>query len=267
MEGKVALITGASAGIGLALAKKLCARGARVALVARTKENLDKAVALLGPDRAMAFPCDVSDLVALEALPKKVREAMGRLDILVNNAGVNHRGSIAKHSPAALAEIVTTNLTAPIVLTRAAYDELSKGGSVVHVASIAGMVPVPGEATYSASKAGLRAFARASAEDLEQRGVHSGIVSPGPVDTGFFGDVSEVPDIVFSQPMSTADEVADAVIECIDTRAEEIAIPARSGRLATAAYLFPKLSAALRGPLGKKGAKAKAAYMAKKSTR
>ncbi len=264
MQGKVALITGASSGIGLALAKKLVARGVRVALVARTKANLDKAVAELGADRAVAFPCDVSDLVALETLPAKVREVFGRLDFLVNNAGVNHRGGIAKHSPAKLAEIVTTNLTAPIVLTRAAYDELSSGGAVIHVASIAGMVPVPGEATYSASKAGLRAFARASAEDLDRRGVHSGVVSPGPVDTGFFSDIREVPDLVFSQPMSTAEEVADAVLECIDTRAEEIAIPASSGRLATAAYLFPRVADALRGPLRQKGAKAKAAYMAKK---
>lgn len=265
MQGKVALVTGASSGIGLSVAAKLVARGARVALVARTVENLERAVSRLGRDRAMAFPCDVSRLDALEELPRKVREAMGRLDILVNNAGVNHRGSIAKHSPAKLAEIVTTNLTAPIVLTRAAYDELSSGGSVVHVASIAGMVPVPGEATYSASKAGLRAFARASADDLAKRGVHSGVVSPGPVDTGFFGDVSEVADLVFSQPMSSADEVAEAVLRCIDTRAEEIAVPAVSGRLATAAYVFPALSAAIRGPLAKKGARAKAAYMAKKA--
>lgn len=264
MQGKVALITGASSGIGFAVAKKLVARGARVALVARTQANLDKAVAELGADRAVAFACDVSDLVALESLPRRVREVFGRLDILVNNAGVNHRGSIAKHSPAKLAEIVTTNLTAPIVLTRAAYDELSTGGSVVHVASIAGMVPVPGEATYSASKAGLRAFARASSEDLARRGVHSGVVSPGPVDTGFFSDIREVPDLVFSQPMSTADEVADAVLECIERRVEEIAVPAASGRLATAAYVFPKVADALRGPLRKKGAKAKAVYMAKK---
>lgn len=264
MQGKVALITGASAGIGLSLARKLVARGAKVALVARTKANLDAAVNELGADRAAAFPCDVSDLAALVELPKKVRAHFGRLDMLVNNAGVNHRGSIAEHTPAKLAEIVTTNLTAPIVLTRAAYDELSSGGSVIQVASIAGMVPVPGEATYSASKAGLRAFARASVEDLEKRGVHSGIVSPGPVDTGFFGDVSTVPDLVFSQPMSSADEVADAVIRCIEERAGEIAVPAQSGRLATMAYVFPKVADAIRPRLARKGARAKAEYMAKK---
>jgi NAD(P)-dependent dehydrogenase (short-subunit alcohol dehydrogenase family) len=122
-EGKVALITGASSGIGLSLTKKLLRRGCKVAMVARTASTLHALEKELGPNAA-AFPADVCDFEALTALPGRVNDRLGRLDFLVNNAGVNHRGSIAKHSPAKLAEVVTTNLTAAIVLTRAAYPVL-----------------------------------------------------------------------------------------------------------------------------------------------
>src|SRR5262249_10146039 len=149
-------------------------RGGRVALVARTASKLEEAARDLGADKAFPFPLDVSDLEALAALPRRVVERMGRLDLVVNNAGLNHRGPIDKFTPSELTEIVTTNLTAPIVLTRAALSHMSSGGAIVQVASIAGMVPVPGEATYSASKAGLRAFTRAAAQDVEGRNIHIG---------------------------------------------------------------------------------------------
>jgi hypothetical protein len=265
MNGKVALVTGGSSGIGLSVAKKLAARGAKIALVARTRAKLDAAVQEIGADRASAFPLDVSDLEALCALPAAVVDRFGRLDVLINNAGVNHRGAIQRYTPMQLAEIVTTNLTAPIVLTRAALPLMERGGSVVAVASIAGMVPVPGEAAYSASKAGMRAFARAVEEDLAEKDIHSGVVCPGPVDTGFFADdIDEVPDVVFSQPMSSADEVADCVIRCIDERVTEIAVPGSSGRLATVAYLIPGFAKRIRPLLEKRGRVAKKAYREKR---
>ncbi len=263
-QGRVAVITGGSSGIGLAVAEKLVRAGAMVALVARTKATLDEVVARLGAGSAHAFPLDVCNLEALVALPGQVIDRFGRLDYVVNNAGVNHRGSIAKHTPLELAEIVTTNLTSAIVLTRAAFPRMEREGAVVQVASIAGMVPVPGEATYSASKAGMRAFARAVAEDLAERDIHSGCVCPGPVDTGFFGDIDTVPDVVFSQPMSSADQIADGVLECIRTRKAEIVIPRQSGRLATAAYLMPALARRLQPSLEKRGKEKKAAYVARK---
>jgi short-subunit dehydrogenase len=110
----------------------------------------------------------------------------------------------------------------------------------------------------------MRAFARAAAEDLAERDVHSGCVCPGPVDTGFFGDIDTVPDVVFSQPMSSADQIADGVLECIRTRTPEIVIPRRSGRLATAAYLMPALAKRLQPSLQKRGKENKAAYVARK---
>jgi len=263
MHGKVAIVTGASSGIGLSFARLWVRRGGRVALVARTAAKLDEVARELG-EGASAFPLDVRDLAALEALPARVVERFGRLDVVVNNAGMNHRGAIALYEPQQLAEIVTTNLTAPIVLTRAALPHLHRGGSVVQVASIAGMVAVPGEATYCASKAGLRAFARSVAYELEDREIHVGTVSPGPVDTGFLGDVEDVPDIVLSQPMISADDVGEAVLRCIEERCDEIALPRRSGRLATMAYLMPDFAKKIRPVLEKRGARNKRAIIARR---
>jgi short-subunit dehydrogenase len=259
LAGKVALVTGASSGIGLSIVEKLVAAGVRVAMVARRKATLDEHVARLGSDRTAAFAVDVTDFGALEVLPERVVAHFGRLDILVNNAGVNHFGPMLRHSPGELGNVITTNLTAPIFLTRAAIEKLQPGGAIVNLASIAGMVPVSEEAAYSASKAGLRAFTRALREEFPELRVS--VVNPGPVDTGFFGDVADVPDIVFSPPMSSTDAVADAVLKCIVGSKWDVAVPWFAGILATAAYVFPGLAAWLLPLLKRKGASSKARYM------
>jgi short-subunit dehydrogenase len=261
---KVALVTGASSGIGLAVARKIIARGGRVALVARTEATLATIAKELGEDRATIFPLDVTDNVALAALPKRVVARFGRLDVVVNNAGVNHRGELLERTADELEQIIHTNLVAPIRLTRAALPHLGAGSFVVNVASLAGKVPVPHEATYSASKAGLRAFSRALDVELAGVGVRVSTVNPGPVDTGFFDDITTVPDLVFSQPMSSAEQVADAVMQAIETGALEVDVPMVSGKLATLGYLSPRLFAALRPIFAKRGAKMKAAYIARR---
>jgi short-subunit dehydrogenase len=213
LEGKIALVTGASAGIGLAVSKKLAALGARVALVARTEKTLRQAAEQI---KGEPFVLDVKDLAAVADLPQRVVDRMGALDIVINNAGVHHRGPALTVAPLALGEMITVNLAAPVVLSRAAAPFLREGGSIVNVASLAGMVPARYLATYGASKAGLRAFSRALRDELSERGISVSVVSPGPVDTGFFGEeIERVADVVFSQPMSSADEVADAILECI----------------------------------------------------
>lgn len=262
---KVAIVTGGSSGIGLAFARAWVDRGGHVALVARTPKTLGEAVATLGgAPQARAYPLDVQDVAALAALPARVRSDLGRVDVVVNNAGLNHRGSVARYSPTDLAAVIATNLTAPIVLTRASLEVVERGGAIVQVASVAGMIPVPGEATYSASKAGLRAFARAVAADEAAAHVHVGCVSPGPVDTGFLGDLGEVPDIVLSQPMVSADEVARAILRCIDERLPEVVIPARSGALATFGYLLPSVATRIRPLLERRGAKHRREILARR---
>jgi short-subunit dehydrogenase len=261
MTGKVALVTGASAGIGLEVSRKLAALGVRVAMVARNEKTL-RAAAIAG---AEVFPLDVGDLAKLAALPQQVVDRMGSLDIVVNNAGLHHRGALLKNDALALADMVTVNLSAPIVLTRAAIPLMKKGGSIVNVASLAGMVPMRNQATYGATKMGLRCFSRAMRDELEPLGIKVSAVSPGPVDTGFFGEELErVNDIVFSQPMSTAAEVADAVLACIRDGNEETAVPWLSGKLCTLGYLSPAIIGLLRPGMERRGAKAKAKYIAQK---
>jgi short-subunit dehydrogenase len=265
-RGKVAIVTGASSGIGAAVARALVSRGARVALVARTAATLEAFAAALGADRAASFPMDVVDRTQIDAIPGRVVERFGRLDLVVNNAGVNHRGPVHERNAAELAAIVDTNLVGPILLSRAALAYLHDGGAIVNVASLAGKVPVPDEATYSATKAGLRAFSRALGVELRERGIHVASVCPGPVDTGFFGDVASVPDLVFSQPMSTAEQVADAVLAAAEARVPEIDVPALSGKLATFGYLAPSLFTRLRPFLESVGARNKRRFAARKAS-
>ncbi|WP_394839572.1 SDR family NAD(P)-dependent oxidoreductase [Pendulispora rubella] len=188
--GKTAIITGASAGIGLSVARKLAEAGANVVLVARGREKLDAAAASIGLERAMSFAADVSHFDSLRELLRAARERFGRIDILVNNAGLNHRGPAVGISPDTLAAIITTNrpqnaksmadeayegrqaevnLTAPVFLSRLVAEHMVQqgAGSIINVASLAGKIPVKDEAAYSASKAGLRAFGRALAMELD----------------------------------------------------------------------------------------------------
>ncbi len=207
----------------------------------------------------------MADLEALQKLPGQVAERLGRLDIVVNNAGLHHRGPFLGRTAAELAQMVAVNLSAPIVLARASVPLLPRGGAIVNVASLAGFVPVRDAATYSATKAGLRAFGAAAAEELRPRGIAVCTVSPGPVDTDFFGEeLSRVTPITFSQPMSTPEEVANAVLKCLRTGRAEIALPWFSGKLATLGYISPLLLRALRPLMERIGAKKKAAFAARK---
>ena len=129
------------------------------------------------------------------------------------------------------------------------------------VGSLAGMAPLQGAATYSGTKSGLRAFTYAISDELKDTGIHVGLVSPGPIDTGFImSEIDTVEDIVFSQPMSNTKEVADAIVRIAKGDAVEITMPASSGKLVTLSYLFPTLRRLLRPVLYKKGRKNKDKY-------
>ena len=259
---RTVLVTGASSGVGEAAARQFAAEGARVLLVARTASALDAIAKEIG-ERAIAIPIDVSDAEQVQSLVDRVLYDVGDLHVLVNNAAFNHRGELLDADPTALAHIVDVNLKAPILLTRAFLPHLVKHAkaNVVNVASIAGQVPLPGEATYSATKFGLRGFSMSIAEELRETSVRVSLVSPGPIDTGFLtDDIDAVPDLVFSQPMSTAEEVAQAVLDCADDGRLERTLPRLSGTLATAGYLMPDLPRLLRPILESQGRRAKAKY-------
>ena len=263
-EGKTIIITGASAGVGAACARAFARHKANLVLCARGQAGLDKISEELSSQCSLlTVAMDVSDTDQCLALLTKAEDEFGRVDVLINNAGMHHRGDLEKVKPIDVGSMVDINLRAPLILSCAAIPFIKKsdGGAIVMVGSLAGMAPLQGAATYSATKAGLRAFAYALADELKDSEINVGVVSPGPIDTGFImSEIDVVEDIVFSQPMSSADGVADAVLSVARGDKVEIAMPAASGRLVMLSYLFPALRRFMRPSLYAKGRKNKDKY-------
>ena len=271
-KNKVAIITGGSEGVGAATAKKFAHAGAKLVLVARNKKNLEMVAEELRPFTEIhTVAMDVSDQDACANLFKKAQFEFGGVDFLVNNAGYHERGSVESVSADDLGRIIDVNLKAPIILCRLAIPFLkeSKGTrAIINVASLAGRVPVKGAATYSASKFGLRAFTFALGEELRGSGIKLAAVSPGPIDTGFImSNMDVVTDINFSQPMSTADEVADEILNLCLNKKRERSMPPISGGLSTLSYLFPVLGRLLQPLLDKKGRRVKRRLKAEMATK
>ncbi|HTZ71301.1 MAG TPA: SDR family oxidoreductase, partial [Acetobacteraceae bacterium] len=262
LTGKVAIVTGASSGVGEATARLLAAEGAALVLAARTEAPLRRVADSIG---GLAVPTDVSRRADLERLVAATVERHGRIDILVNNAGTNVRGNFADIPAEGVEQVIDTNLKAPMLLTHFSLPHLlAARGVVVNVASIAGHVPLPGEASYSASKWGLRGFTFAAGAELARAGVALCVVSPGPITTGFvLDDMDHVPDLVFSQPFLSAEQVGRAVLACVLDRKRERALPMSTLLLAKAAAAAPWLQELLRPMLERKGARVKAAMRAK----
>jgi short-subunit dehydrogenase len=265
---KTVIITGGSEGVGAAAARKFADAGANLVLVARNKKNLEAiAEELREKSRVEIFAMDVADTETCVDLFKKAEFEFGRIDALINNAGCHARGAVEEVPAGDLGRMIDVNLRAPIILTRLALPYLQKagGGAIINVASIAGRTPVPGSATYSASKFGLRIFTFALAEELRGTNIKVAAVSPGPIDTGFImADIDNTPAMTFSQPMSTADEVAQAILDLCGNTQREMSMPRSSGYLSMLGYLLPWLHRVLRPSLERKGERAKKALKAKR---
>jgi len=210
LENRVALVTGASRGIGAAAAAALAARGARVALASRSGEAL-------GIEGALAQPCDVRDPAQVEALVAATAERFGRLDIVVANAGVGAYGAFLDLEPDWLEEMVDVNVKGLLYTVRAALPHLleSEAADLVVVASVAGQRGPEGEAVYAATKFAQVGFMRALDHELWKRGVRCSTICPGGVWTEFAmgrGRTPEDPDLAgFMRPEEVADEVVHAV--------------------------------------------------------
>jgi|TARA_B100002049_G_scaffold223314_1_gene193765 NADP-dependent 3-hydroxy acid dehydrogenase YdfG len=263
LSGRVALVTGASAGVGEATARAFAAAGAKVIVAARGLEKLERVASDIG---ATAITADVSSEAGCTQLIEQALAVHGRLDVLVNNAGCHHRGPVATRSADEIGEMVDTNLRAPLLLSRLALDALqaSDGAAIVNVASIAGHMPLAGSASYSATKFGLRAFTYALADELADTNISVSVVSPGPIATDFIlSDIDSVSDITFSQTMSTPEQIADLIVACACDGRVERSRPAMSRVMATAGYLVPALPRMLHPLLAAKGRRAKDRYRRK----
>lgn len=263
---KTVIITGGSEGIGAATARLFAEAGANLVLVARNKKNLESlADELRDKTKVAIFPMDVTDSDACVDVFKKAAYEFGGVHILVNNAGYHARGNVADVDAADLARMVDVNLRAPIILTRIALKYLDEEdeAAIINVGSLGGRTPVAGSTTYSATKAGLRFFTLALAEELRDTPIKVGLVSPGPVDTGFIlADIDSTADITLSQPMSTAEEVAQAILDLCGNRKREIAMPWITGFLTNLIYLFPWIGRQMRPALERKGRRFKERFKA-----
>jgi short-subunit dehydrogenase len=213
---EVALITGASSGIGAEFAKQLSARGYEVILVARRVERLEQLASEL-PGTAHVLACDlVNDAVSLES---KVAELGLQVDVLVNNAGFGTHGHFAEIDAARDAEQVRLNCEAVVTLTHAFLPGMveRRRGGVITVASTAGMQPLPYEATYSASKAFARTFSDALSAELRGTGVRVLCVNPGPVPTEWQAVAGYAPDHLPPVPgRISAEQVARESLRAFD---------------------------------------------------
>ena len=213
LAGRVAIVTGASRGIGHAVARAIAGAGARVAMLARGADALRAAAEPLG---ALAVSCDVADEGAAAAALTRVREQLGDPDILVSNAGLFALAPIESQSTAGLRATLDVNLIAPFVMARALIPGMraARRGHIVTIGSIADRVTFPENGAYAASKFGARAMHQVMREELRGSGVRATLVSPGPVDTPLWDPIGPDDRAGFTPraQMLPASAVADAVL-------------------------------------------------------
>jgi 3-oxoacyl-[acyl-carrier protein] reductase len=180
LSGKAALVTGASGGIGGAIARALHAQGATVAVSGTRREALDQLAAEL-KDRVHVLPCNLADKEAVEALVPKAEEAMQKLDVLVANAGVNRDNLLVALRDEDWEQVLNVNLTATFRLTRAAVKGMMRRrfGRIIGITSVVGVTGNPGQSNYTASKAGMIGMIKSVAAEYAKRGVTANCVAPG----------------------------------------------------------------------------------------
>nr|WP_281493756.1 3-oxoacyl-[acyl-carrier-protein] reductase [Ancylobacter koreensis] len=184
MTGKTALVTGATGGIGGAIARSLHAQGATVALSGTRREVLEALAAELG-ERTHVLPADLSNTEQVEALVPQAEEAMGNIDILVNNAGITRDGLFVRLSDEAWDTVIAVNLTAGFRLTRAAARSMMRRrtGRIIGITSVVGVTGNAGQGNYAAAKAGLIGMSKALAKEVAARGVTVNCIAPGFIAT------------------------------------------------------------------------------------
>jgi len=240
-KGAVAVVTGASRGIGRAVARAAAARGARVGLVARSKDDLERVLAEIEGKGAVAL-ADVSDETDVARALGEIERALGPIEILVNNAGIGAYGAFELAATDVFERLMRVNYFGTLYPMRAALPGMLRRGAghIVNVVSIAGRIGAPLEAAYSASKFAVAGLTEAVALEVADRGVSVAMVHPGPVDTEFF-ETRGHPYVLRSPRPVPVDRVARAVIAAVDRRVPEQFVPAWLGSAYAVRVVVPPL--------------------------
>lgn len=218
LTGKGALVTGATGGIGEAIARGLRAQGANVVISGTREEKLKELAADIG-EGVHPFSCNLHDREAIGKLAEKAEEAVGQIDILVNNAGITRDNLYMRMTDEEWDDVIAVNLTSVFVLTRGILRGMMRRrfGRVVNIASISGMIGNPGQPNYAASKAGMIGMTKSLAREVATRGITANCIAPGFIETPMTAELNEkqleaihsaIPTSTFGKP----DDIATAVI-------------------------------------------------------
>ncbi|HFQ14780.1 MAG TPA: 3-oxoacyl-[acyl-carrier-protein] reductase [Rhodobacteraceae bacterium] len=226
LTGKTALVTGATGGIGGAIAAALHGAGATVTLSGTREEALQNLAAELG-ERVFVQPCDLTVSAEVDALPARAEELMGGLDILVNNAGLTRDGLFMRMKDADWDLVMQVNLTAAFRLSRAALRGMMKRrfGRIIGITSVVGVTGNPGQGNYAASKAGMIGMTKALAQEVASRGITANCVAPGFIETAMTDGLNDRQRdaILGAIPARRLGTPADVAAACVYLASEEAA--------------------------------------------
>jgi short-subunit dehydrogenase len=227
-DGRVALVTGASSGIGAATAELLAEQGTTVALVARRAERLDQVLARCLPHapRSRRWVADLSDPEQAAELALQIWDAVGHLDVLINNAGIPMRRPVTRLTMEEVERVMRVNYLSPVAMSLAVLPRMLERGSgtIVNVSSLGGRLGITTEAAYSGSKFALAGWSEAMAADLASTGVRVKLVLPGAIDTEIWDQPGNDPP-VYKGPLVPAAEVGAGIVACIDSEHFEHYLP------------------------------------------
>jgi short-subunit dehydrogenase len=240
-DGAVAVVTGASRGIGREVARRAAKKGARVGLVARSRADLDAVLAEIGGRGAVAT-ADVADRQATEEALAQLARELGPVDILVNNAGIGAWGRVVDTPVEEFERLIRVNYFSAVYATKAVLPSMleRRRGHIVNLASIAGRIGAPLEAAYSGSKFAMVGFTEALAFEVGPHGIGVSMVNPGPVETEFFDTRGHAYEGTYPKPVS-AGRVAHSVIEVVEHNGLERIIPRSLRPAVVVRHMLPPL--------------------------
>ncbi|WP_283582879.1 SDR family NAD(P)-dependent oxidoreductase [Limosilactobacillus difficilis] len=247
LKNKIVLITGGSRGIGAALAIEAAHRGAIVIVVARNLDRLErvaKRCLVLSGRPAFAFQCDVTDPDAVDKMLDKVRHEVGDIDVLINSAGIGDMREVVKQPRQRVSTMVNVNLLATMYLSRSVAKEMMDQGygAIINIGSLAGKIPTPNAAAYSATKAGVIQFSNILRMEVADYGIQVLTVNPGPVDTHFFKAADPSGNYLSHLPKSmmiSAAQLAQTVWDNVGYKTREINVPGYTAILSWIYQLIP----------------------------